>query len=110
MQNPHITPQQRRQIVRLQADGHSKTAIAERLGIDRHTVARHAQQPTAPAPELTPEDLAKLRFLLDLLTEREACPDCGAEIFYQQSDAEATCARCRGVFPIVGADVGVPAP
>lgn len=103
METPHITPQQRRQITRLHAGGHSKTAIARRLGIDRHTVARQLVQtaPEAADPviaQLTADDAAKLRFLLDRLSEREDCSACGAVMFYRPIDTFVVCATCGRVW------------
>ncbi len=103
METPHITPQQRRQITRLHASGHSKTAIARRLGIDRHTVARQLVQtaPEAPNPviaQVTPDDATKLRFLLDRLSARENCGACGAVMFYRPVDTFVVCAACGRVW------------
>ena len=103
METPHITPQQRRQITRLHAGGHSRSAIARRLGIDRHTVARQLVQ-TAPESadpvirQLTADDAAKLRFLLDRLNGREDCSACGAVIFHRECDTFVVCAACKHVW------------
>ena len=108
MLNPHITPQQRRQLVRLRAEGHSKTAIAERMGLNRHTVARQlaAPAPVNAARQLTKDDLLKLRYVLDVLTEREACPGCGATMYCRSTDTPATCASCRRVWLDGGGEAG----
>ncbi len=103
METPHITPQQRRQIARLHADGHSKTAIARRLGIDRHTVARQLVQraPASADPTtapLTVDDIAKLRFLLDRLSERENCRGCGATLYFRALDTFVVCVACGVVW------------
>lgn len=103
METPHITPQQRRQIARLHAEGHSKTAIARRLGIDRHTVARQLVQKAAAASDpitapLTADDMAKLRFLLDRLSERENCRGCGATMYFRPLDTFVVCVACRLVW------------
>ena len=60
----------------------------------------------ASAPDLAKDDLLKLRYVLDLLSEREACPGCGATMYYRPTDTSATCASCKRVWLDGGVEQG----
>ncbi len=89
----HITPAQRKQIQRLQADGHTLTAIATQLGVDRHTVGAHAE-PQAPVPAHLPLDAARLAYLLAGLELRLSCAKCKQPMFWAKYATEGSCNWC----------------
>ena len=92
-----ITPAKRKQILRLQAEGHTNLAIAKRLGMDRHTVGRHAaptqQRKPAAGTELSIDD-QRLRYLLAGLNARGACPECRQIMFWDKRVPSGLCNWC----------------
>ncbi len=95
-----ITPEQRRQIARLDADGHTQAAIADRLGIDRHTVARHLGDAAVPDSArggglagLSTAEGAVLRLLMASVVVVR-CGECNAAIVQLRSMAAGMCPHC----------------
>lgn len=97
-----LTPIQLRQIARMHDAGHSHTAIAAKLGVDRHTVARRLGQQAPQAVALQNASLTREdRIYLDALREvvlLGACPNpaCVNPLVTLRHLAEAhgVCARC----------------
>ncbi len=95
----HVTPTQRQELLRLKAQGFTNIAIADRLGIDRHTVGRQAG-PRAPrvkpgALTLSQPEIARLKYLAAALTVEGACPNCGQTMYVVPHAKEGTCLWCR---------------
>ena len=97
-----ITPTQAQHIARLHDQGYTITAIAAKLGVDRHTAGKHVAKKDASAgrvPEsvLMPEDRAYLDALRELLL-LGPCPNpaCGKRIVMLRhlSENEGVCKHC----------------
>ncbi len=91
------TPGQSRRIAELHEEGHTLTAIAEQLGLDRHTVARHINSPLErkdPWSGVTPQALQTL-VKLAAVTQAFACPKCKAEVLRLLSQHEGFCCLRR---------------
>ncbi len=98
----HITPAQRKQIQRLQADGHTLTAIATQLGVDRHTVGAHADARVGAQAE-SPLDTARQAYLRAGLERPLSCVNCNRTMFWPRHATEGMCNWC-------GTAVELPAP
>ncbi len=92
----HVTPAQRKEILRLKAQNYTNIAIAERLGIDRHTVGRHSDtEPARDQSAQTSIDNEKLAYLLAGLNKRGACKHCGQMIWWNATErSDGVCNWC----------------
>ncbi len=91
----HVTPAQSKHIQRLKAEGHSNLAIAAKLGIDRHTVGRHANGPKNIAePVADSLDQQRLAYLLAALDRHAPCPGCGKTMFWRNGALTGVCNWC----------------
>lgn len=93
-----ITPQQKRQIERLHADGSTLSAIAEKLGIDRHTVARHveAAENDRAQPAMAGFSEVEVAWLRALATNGRSlrCEACGHVIIALKAMNQGFCPSC----------------
>ena len=98
----HVTPAQRKEILRLKAQDYTNIAIAERLGMDRHTVGRHAgprkRPDDATGTVLTEAEIARLKYLAAALSVEAACPTCGRPMFVARHETRGTCHWCRNTW------------
>ena len=93
----HVTPKQRKEILRLQAAGHSNLAIAEQLGIDRHTVGRHAEPKPRNVdgePPLSADELLRVRYLVANIPGASRCHGCKKQLYYARNQLEGFCNWC----------------
>ena len=93
----HVNPAQVRRITALHDEGYSLSAIAEQLGLDRHTVARHCgsrQERDTALAGLTPAVLQPLLKLAASVREF-ACPSCAKPVLRVLSQHEGWCPHCR---------------
>ena len=105
-----LDPVIRKQIKALAEEGYTATAIAERLNLGRHTVARYRNGLMRPQAGATPAtrtrqggagtvapvdgELDELRLLVRLF-ERNACPRCGRHFYNLRGQvAEGVCQWC----------------
>ena len=92
-----IAPIELKQILYLQAEGHTNLTIAQRLGLDRHTVGRHAapMQTRIAATQLgIVLDEARLRYLLAGLKRPGICLACSALMFCCVGAPAIVCNSC----------------
>lgn len=92
-----VTPLLTRRIVELHEEGHTLLAIAQQLGLDRHTVARHVSSPLGreePLAGVTPKVLETL-LKLAASVEVFACPVCQAPTLRLRSQHEGWCEKCN---------------
>ena len=98
----HITPTQRQEILRLRAQKYSDVAIAQRLGIDRHTVGRQAgpREPSdnATGTVLTETEIARLKYIAAAFSVEGPCPTCGRAMFVAPHATSGTCHWCRNTW------------
>ncbi len=88
-----ISPSLRRQIEKLSQQGETQTAIAQRLGLHRATVARHLAAYDA-GNSLTAAEVGRLKLILAGI-ERSACPACGQPMVTLRSQSTGHCSDCK---------------
>jgi hypothetical protein len=103
-----ITPEQKRQIERMRAEGHTLTATAKKLGIDRHSCRRHIDslrgEPTATPPPVAAaasavqqwpdETWQRLAGLLRAVEVGE-CDHCGELLVVLRTQGTGLCPLCN---------------
>jgi hypothetical protein len=90
----HTTPAQRKEMQRLKAQGFTNLAIAERMGLDRHTVGRHVDPDEARGQSTHATERAKLEYLLAGFNMQGTCFRCKKVAFWNERQTTGFCNWC----------------
>jgi DNA-binding CsgD family transcriptional regulator len=86
--------------------GERLQSIADKLGLDRKTVAKYCDAsekpqvaaPTSPAAQLTADEVEKLQWVAGG-TRLERCPRCLLWVTYLASNPAVVCPNCKATAP-----------